>query len=206
MQAQRIGPEFRQMATSSRQTRRPVRPWITDQPVTTCLLASQVGDDEMPAEWEYSVAFRVNHPSADSAAIAKSLGWKARWAWRAGEPRRDGAGRPLPGNYKNSYCTFSIRTSRRVPLAELFRRALYHLAEHRALLSELVATGGRLEFFTGIYVTKGTGDDIDHSILLRCGELGINLALLVSPFKMPDRDQKSVNVLPAPGRRRPGRR
>jgi len=56
----------------------------------------------MAVDWEYSVAFRVHHPGVDPAAVAAALGWQARWAWKAGQPRQDGAGRPLQGNYNRA--------------------------------------------------------------------------------------------------------
>jgi hypothetical protein len=159
----------------------------------------------MAVEWEYSVSFRVHHPSADPAAIAEALEWSPQWAWKAGQPRRDGAKKPLPGKYSKSYCSFDLTTSRKLPLGKLLRRALNRLQDKRIFLRDLVDSGGRLEFLVAIYVTKATGDELDSTILAKCGELGVGLALLVSPFAMPHYEDTQANNLSLGIRRAPVR-
>lgn len=152
----------------------------------------------MATEWEYSVSFRVHHPSADPVAIADALEWRPQWTWKAGQPRKDGAGRPLSGTYSKSYCTFDLEVPENESLGAFLGRAVEYLGKRRGLLRELTETGGRLEFWVAIYVTKATGDELDASVVAQCGNLGVGIALLVSPFAMPHYEGEKGNVLPSP--------
>lgn len=82
----------------------------------------------MATEWEYSVSFRVHHPSADPLAIAEALEWRPHCGWKAGQPRKDGAGRPLKGTYSKSYCSFHLEVRQDEALGTFLGRVLEYLS------------------------------------------------------------------------------
>jgi hypothetical protein len=104
----------------------------------------------------------------------------------------------MNGTYSQSYCSFDLDAPQQEPLAALLRRAVEYLGKKRGLLRELTETGGRLVFWVGLYVTKATGDEVDASVLAECGNLGVGIALLVSPFAMPRYDGEKRNILRPP--------
>ncbi len=158
----------------------------------------------MPGFQEYAVSFRVRHPTADPMRIARRLAWTAHRFWKVGEARKDGAGRPLPGVYRDSYCSFRLATARQTSLPVMLEVVLTHLVKRRALLLDLKKSGARLTLWVAVYVTTPSGDEIDAYAARQFGELGVGFAVSVSPFRMPAYERKADNVVKVARRRTKG--
>ena len=158
----------------------------------------------MPAFREYDISFRAHHPSADPAQLAGAFRWIPKRSWRAGRRRTTGSGRSLPGYYKTSYVTSALSSPRFLPLPEFVNRILDHLERQSGLLQRWKESGGTLDLWIGLYLTKPAGDTLEAATVARCAERGLDLCILISPFRMPVYEGETRNVLkPIPRRIRP---
>jgi hypothetical protein len=123
------------------------------------------------------LSFRVHHPSADLAALAERIGEAfgadRRVLWREGE--LDSRARP-PRPRSSSYC--SVRWPNRGGSFEhALEDALAALAPLQAELAELCATGGRFDFFAGLFFLRTMGVALPPALLARLGAAGVELQL-----------------------------
>jgi hypothetical protein len=136
------------------------------------------------------------HPHLNPSRLAAALGWRPSDIWESGDGRRTPAGTPLSGTYKQSYCTFDVRApGRNASLDETLALSLDHLDPHGATLRRWANTGGRSEFFVGLYVKTSAGYVVDAQIMRRCAKLGINFGLLIILGKRPAYVMRSGNIL-----------
>ena len=124
------------------------------------------------------MSLRVTHPSMNSAFIANQLALKPKTSWTAGEQRLSPRGTPL-GIAEASYCNFELKVAGDVGLAEALATHVERIAKHATFLSELVATGGRVEFYVGWFIEKHAGELLDDELLRHLADLRINLAIEV---------------------------
>ena len=123
------------------------------------------------------LSFRVRHPSADLAALAERIGdafgADRRVLWREGE--LDLRARP-PRPRSSSYC--SVRwPNRGGSFEQAFEDALAALAPLQAELADLCATGGRFDFFAGLFFLRTMGVALPPALLARLGAAGVELQL-----------------------------
>ncbi len=52
---------------------------------------------------DFSISFRIRHPSIDPAELSRQLGIEPQHAWRAGEPRRLESGEVGSGVYRETF-------------------------------------------------------------------------------------------------------
>ena len=130
--------------------------------------------------YRYSVSLRIWHPTIDPAEITAALGLTPTAACRAGEPRNTPKGRPLKGNWRESYWTARLAegNARKDDLPSTLTTTLETLLSNRAFFQRIRAEGGVTEFFIGWFMMKSMAGEILESTLLgRMAELGINLSL-----------------------------
>jgi len=132
--------------------------------------------------YSYNISLRLWHPSIDPSEITKQLGISPKRTWVAGERRSTPKGTLLEGNNKETYWFGPIHDesflySEDVDLEEYLTNFTQTLQKHSNFLKEIRATGGRVEYFIGLYTDSNSGSVLPASLLLSLGELGIDLAL-----------------------------
>jgi hypothetical protein len=148
---------------------------------------------------DFSVTFRIRHPSVDPAELSRQLGIEAQHAWRAGEPRKVEAGEVGGGCYRETYWVGDLagpqpwsgmlpEPTRLGPLAVITgsvrpQSTLYftllRMKRAAAFWRELVEQGGTIECLMRIHKTDGFQVDISQALLLMLVELKVALSIEV---------------------------
>ena len=134
--------------------------------------------------YEYSVSFRIFHPSANPADFTRVLKMEPRRAWRAGEPRTTPKGTPLRGSYRESYWYTDlcrVTDASEEPLEDALHRFVSQLGAHREFLLGLRNDGGRAEFYIGLNGPASYGLELEPQLLTKVASIGLTLALEVFP-------------------------
>jgi hypothetical protein len=152
----------------------------------------------MPVFSEYTISLKLHHPDQDPAALTEIFGWAAKPAWVAGTPRHDAAGRPLEGIFKSSYAAIGFRHPKVTGVPDAVCGLLSVLEQQRRVVRRWVRSGGRLELWVSVYVVAPAGDTLQSDSLRRCAALGVDLCLLVSPFRMPEYLNEKANAIRRP--------
>ena len=124
----------------------------------------------------YRMSFRIRHPKIDPAEVTRTLSMAPSRAWRAGEPRTTPTGQTLGGLREESYWATGVRPSAGKD-SDPEKDAvsfLDMLDPHAALLHDIVASGGRLEFFLTFW--QG-GTTFSARCLERLAAYGIDLSI-----------------------------
>lgn len=140
-------------------------------------MATGEAEDDPPDERRWVLSFRVHHPCADLAAVAErvgdAFGADRRVLWREGE--LDSRARP-PRPRSSSYC--SVRwPNRGGSFEQALEDALAALEPLQAELAELRVTGGRFDFFAGLFFLRSMGVALPPALLARLGGAGVELQL-----------------------------
>ena len=131
---------------------------------------------------KYKLSFRIFHPTARAEDIAAKVGLKSKRAHSVGAPRETPKGKRLEGVYSRTCVSFDVKNHEGEVLEDAIRRALEEeLNSKIPYLSELVATGGELEFFVGIFLNGNEGLQIDAKLVSSLASAGIGLSLDMYP-------------------------
>ena len=154
----------------------------------------------MPEFTEYTIGLKQHHPAKDPAALTEVFGWSVKPAWVAGAPRRGVDGRSLEGVNRSSYAAVGFRRPRGTGVPDAIGQLLSVLEQQRRAVRRWVRSGGRVELWVSLYVVAPGGDTLPSDSLRRCAALGVDLCLLVSPFRMPEYLEEKANAIrrPAP--------
>lgn len=128
--------------------------------------------------FDFDISLRTYSFDVDADEICRLLvGFEAKWIHQKGESRVSPKGQVLDGVYDQNYCLFPIQRRGQEELHEVLERVTTSLICHKELFLRIRTGGGRSEFFIGWYSRGNTGDTFSSILLLRLGELGIELAL-----------------------------
>lgn len=132
--------------------------------------------------YEFTVSFRVSHPSQDLSPIYAMLGAIPGFApgriWKAGEERKTPKGEKLKGCYPNSYCYLNIQSKTQSvdeSLSSAVEGAMDQIWPYKSALQEVVKTGGELSFFIGWFIGSNSGDTFDYQLLRQLAAMNISL-------------------------------
>lgn len=125
----------------------------------------------------FSITLQVRHPRCSTGGVSKALGIRPSRAFVAGEARATGAGSPLPGTYKESYCSLHLGTGTGRALESRLRAATRKLHEHAALLRSWRRSGGTLAYHVTIHGEAAMGLSIAPDLLMDIGRLGVELGI-----------------------------
>ena len=136
----------------------------------------------MSGTTEYKVSIRVSHPTARAEEIAARVGLKSRIVQSVGDERETRNGTKLEGTYQRTYVLFDLKEFEGVTGVEgTLKIVLETIADTRSYLSELVETGGRVEFSIGIFCSENTGLEIDAELVRTLASARMGLLLDVYP-------------------------
>ena len=138
---------------------------------------SDGGVQQVPSvTWRLS--FRVHHPSADLSAVAERIGdafdMDPEAVWRAGD--RNPHAKPAGQLRRSSYCIVPLPDDEGTVVKGI-EDALRALTPLREELASIVASGGRLDFFVGLFVESMMGIALLPAVLARLAEAQIELQL-----------------------------
>ena len=124
---------------------------------------------------------RIVHPSWDLEIVSSLLEWPAVRCWLSGEPRSAPDGTALLGKYKDSrWISESIYFSGRWFRKEVIS-TLDQIEKQHKFFSELRESGGIIVIALSFPGSVNSGDVLDHSILKRFYDLGVDLGVEVFP-------------------------
>ena len=136
--------------------------------------------------YKYSLSLRVWHPTISPDTITKKLRLQPSRKWMAGEPRSTPKGSKLKGINKETYWTAELHReksllSRKMALEDFLTEQLARLKKVEKYFRHIRKTGGRIEFFVGLFCDKNMGAEVPSSLLAAMGKLGIDLSLDIYP-------------------------
>ncbi|WP_134163401.1 hypothetical protein [Pseudomonas citronellolis] len=120
-------------------------------------------------------SLRIWHPTIPAQGIYPSINLELVRQWSCGEPRTTPKGTPLSGVYKETYCCFDLINNASQDLSVVLRSANEELQRSGELIREVVATGGRIEYYVSL--SGGMGFEFDGSLISELSELKISLAV-----------------------------
>ncbi len=140
--------------------------------------------------YRYAVSLRVIHPNFHPDDITENIGIQPWRSWMAGNPRSTPTGKLLNGVYNETYWTAELHKAKslhsiKIPLEDFLAGQVRLLLKCRSFLKRIRKTGGRTEFFVGLFCTKNMGAELPSSLLGSMAEMGIDLSLDVYPDKEP---------------------
>jgi hypothetical protein len=118
--------------------------------------------------------------------ITRKLGLQPSRKWMAGEPRSTPKGNKLKGINKETYWTAELHReksllSQKMALEVFLTEQLARLKKVEKYFRHIRKTGGRIEFFVGLFSEKNMGAEVPSSLLATMGKLGIDLSLDIYP-------------------------
>jgi hypothetical protein len=142
----------------------------------------------MSQRYEYSLALRIHHPSADPRNISRALRMRPRVSWRVGEPCVSLGGTPLPGLRSDTYWSKNVTPGGvKVPrgsVAEVSLTTLMkRLRRHARFLRTLLRTGGRVEVWLSCYGTQNYSFIIPPTLIASLNALGCQFIVDVYPYR-----------------------
>ena len=136
--------------------------------------------------YTYTVSFRVWHPTIDPDKITENINLKPHRCWMVGQPRSTPRGDRLEGINDHTYWTAQLQkqtrlSSRKQKKEDYLSAQMERLKISARFFHRIRRTGGRIEFFVGIFCNKNIGVEIPFSLLTSMGKLGIDLSLDIYP-------------------------
>lgn len=142
----------------------------------------------------FDVSFRIRHPSNGLDRIYDNLQQVGIFLpgriWKVGEQRQTVDGKNLEGTYNELYCFLKLyrepqKSDKKTP-SEAIRSVLESLHAVKNQLKELVDTGGRLEFFVGIYSEENSSVILSTDLMRQLANFEISLSFDIYPTDAND--------------------
>ena len=136
--------------------------------------------------YRYSVSLRISHPTINPDTITMKLGIQPFREWMAGEPRLTPKGQKLKGINRETYWVAELHReksllSRKVELEDFLAEQLTRFKKMERYFRHIRRTGGRVEFFVGLFCEKNMGAEFPSWLLATMGKLSIELSLDIYP-------------------------
>lgn len=131
--------------------------------------------------YRHKVSLRVRHPYIEPERICEELGLSPSQMWCAGKARRSPTGAALGGIYDETYCSFKLVNEDEERLPEFLFKVSRKLKSNAEFLSEIVSTGGEVEYFIGWFISGNSGDIFDYTLLQQLADLKITLLFDIYP-------------------------
>ena len=131
-------------------------------------------------DYDYSISLRVHHPSMDPGDVTAEFGLRPFRHWQAGDARSTPTGRPLEGTYSDTYwcanlCA-NVNSSSECLEAALLRHS-GGLSPHQAFISHVLDSGGKVEFYVGVFGPASFGFEFEPSLLEQIAAMGLALSV-----------------------------
>ena len=132
--------------------------------------------------YRYCVTFRISHPKIEPSEISSQLGIEASSSWEAGDPIIGKKGETREGKGKESYWRCQPHKEHRLLssdqyLEDYLEMFTKKLIIHKEYFSEIINSGGKINYFIGLFSENSIGNDFPATLLKQLGELNIDLQL-----------------------------
>src|SRR5262245_10676715 len=126
----------------------------------------------------FDVQLFIVHPTIDPTEITMALGLEAKFSHRVGDRRMTPEGTLLEGNYPDTRWRYSARyTVSNQWFADKVESLMAQLLPHKAFLSRLLQSGGKLSVVVQFLGDGYFGDEIPQSTLAKIVDLGLSLSI-----------------------------
>jgi Domain of unknown function (DUF4279) len=122
-----------------------------------------------------SLQFRLFDRAIEVAEICETLKIAPERVWNIGESRMTPRGTLLSGIYDYSYCSFALIPKDDEDLDEFLERTCISVQPHRDFFKKIRTLNGVIDLYITWVVISNIGIVFDHKLLLKLGELGIDL-------------------------------
>ena len=127
--------------------------------------------------YNYALSFRAHHPTLSAKEVRAVFRMRPKISRRVGEPRRTPRGNLLKGVWKNTYLCFEVTVRVGEELPDAIERILKKLRKRSKEIQAFRASGGRMDFFIGIFVERNKGVTFEPDLLAELADVGIELQL-----------------------------
>lgn len=124
----------------------------------------------------YQLSLRIRHPSAAATMISHELNLVPEHAYTAGDRKLTPKGTVVPGRPRSRTFWVHRIACADESLEDALATLTSMLANKRDFLRQLVATGGRVEYFIGLFAGRGSGVEISSGLMARLVDLGVDLS------------------------------
>lgn len=160
---------------------------------------------------DFSVTFRIRHPSIDPAELSRQLGIEPQHAWRAGEPRRLESGEVGSGVYRETFWVgllqaplpwsgmlpelqhgragpliAAVKTGPVLPQITLYF-TLLKMKRAAAFWRALTDQGGTVECRLQVHNTDGFQLEMSQALMLMLVELRVGLSIEIDGAQRAER-------------------
>ncbi|MBI3772987.1 MAG: hypothetical protein HY272_09845 [Gammaproteobacteria bacterium] len=126
----------------------------------------------------FSASFRARHPTKTAQEVVDQFGLQPDVMHSVGSQRMTPKGNLLNGVYERTSVLFPFDVEEYDSVEEFLLHMLdADFLKDEARLSEFVSTGGRLEFFLGIFCENNGGIEFDTDLMRRLAAKGVSLSL-----------------------------
>lgn len=124
-------------------------------------------------DFEYCVSLHVQHPNIDPQRVTEALGIMPDRTIRVGDPRRN----PLNGTHNTSHWSATLNVIDKASLGDSLVALVEKFRPAGDFLRQLVAEGGRIELFFGLFATELCDSLLPYEVLSELADLRIDLRL-----------------------------
>lgn len=115
---------------------------------------------------KYEASLRIFHPTQRAERIVDKVSLKCTLMQSVGDDRNTPKGAKLEGVYDRTYILYDLPRDNDERIEDLLRRVSNDIvAVNIQLFSDLVATGGKVEFFIGVFCEKHIGIELDSDVI-----------------------------------------
>lgn len=135
----------------------------------------------MQPDETFSISLRTWHPVMPAQELIEAIGMEPQLACSVGARRVNPVGELLDGVYRASYCSFDLVLKVPGDFTEALAPLLDQLEKNRSIFRQIALTGGRTEFYVGVFVEGSSGFTLSTSDMRRMAELSLELSVEVYP-------------------------
>lgn len=129
------------------------------------------------SEEAFSVALRVAHPTYKPEVISDALGMTPDVANCVGSARATPTGSPLEGEYKETYCAFTLQSKQEGYFVDGVRVLIPLIESHADFFSDVKSTGGKSELYIGVFVEESAGFTLLTEDMAALWKIGLDLSV-----------------------------
>jgi hypothetical protein len=124
-----------------------------------------------------NISLNVVHPTDDLSRLGVALGLQPHVLWAKGDKKRTPKGNEIGGCRNYSRCTISFGDPCVATLSTQIAAALLKIQPHRKILQDITDSGGKINFFIGLFCVQNTIETLGLDILKALVEMRIELVL-----------------------------
>lgn len=135
--------------------------------------------------YSFIVSLRANHPSRDLRFLSDIVKSDCRNGWTAGDehvtPKATNLGGTRAQSYWSARITAEETSSEERTLEDVLEESIAVLELHKEALQDLIATGGAINYFVGLFGLRNFGLVLTPELMSRLASAGVELQLDVFP-------------------------